>query len=59
MKESSSIAPAAHHSALFLIQDGISEDDSTGVVIGVLGVSFTRLEPISINPEPIPEYFGL
>ena len=53
MKESSSIASSAHHPALFLIQAGIVVDTTDVLVV------FTRLEPISIIPEPIPAYFGL
>ena len=52
MKELSSICPAAHHSALFLIQLGI------GVFSGTVGVLVVEPGPISIIAEPIPAYVG-
>jgi hypothetical protein len=53
MNELSSIAPAAHHSALFLIQAGICAFPDTG------GVTVPdEPGPISIIAEPIPAYFG-
>ena len=48
MNESSSICPAAHHSALLLIQPGI------GVFSGIRGVEIEEPGPISIIAEPIP-----
>ena len=51
MNESSSICPAAHHSALFLIQLGMG---SFSGIVGVVG----EPGPISIIAEPIPAYVG-
>ena len=50
-KEPSSICPAAHHSALFLIQLGIDGFSGTEIV-------FVEPGPISIIAEPIPAYVG-
>ena len=53
INSSSEEFPSTQTPVVNLIHDGIAVGGCTS------GVVFTRLEPISIIPEPIPAYFGL